>query len=135
LSAIFAIACGVAALLTTELLPVSLLTPIADSLGITEGVAEQTVSVTAFAAIFSSLLVTTVTRGFDRRLVVLGYSVLLVASSLLAVFGPSLTGVMAGRVLLGRFWSMAASLAMRLVPEKDVAKALSIVFGGSRWPW
>ena len=63
--AIFAIAFSVAALLTAELLPVSLLTPMAESLGVTEGMAGQTVAVTAFAAIFASLFVTTVTRGIE----------------------------------------------------------------------
>ncbi|MTH62246.1 MFS transporter [Paracoccus litorisediminis] len=132
--AIFAIAVGVAALITAELLPVSLLTPMAQGLSISEGMAGQSVSVTAFVAIFASLFVTTATRGIDRRFVVMGFSVLLIASSLIVAVAPNYAWMLVGRVLLGLalggFWAMAVSLAMRLVPASDVPKALSIVFGG-----
>ena len=47
-SAVFAVAFCVACLITVEFLPVSLLTPMAQDLGISEGVAGQSVTVTAF---------------------------------------------------------------------------------------
>ncbi|WP_210318352.1 MFS transporter [Aureimonas endophytica] len=129
-----AIAISVATILTAEFLPVSLLTPMAQDLGVSEGMAGQAISVTAFAAIFSSLFVTTVTRGIDRRFVVMGFSVLLIASSAIVALANGYATMLVGRVLLGfalgGFWAMAASLAMRLVPPADVPKALSIVFGG-----
>jgi len=132
--AVFAIAFSVACLLTAEFLPVSLLTPMAQGLGITEGMAGQSVAVTALAAILASLFATSATRGVDRRLVVLGYAVLLILSSLLTAIAGSFALLLVGRALLGLalggFWAMAASLAMRLVPETDVPRALSIVFGG-----
>jgi len=132
--AVFAIAFSVACLLTAEFLPVSLLTPMAQGLDISEGMAGQSVAVTAFAAIFASLFATSATRGLDRRLVVLGYAVLLILSSLLTAIAGSFTVLLIGRALLGLalggFWAMAASLAMRLVQEKDVPHALAIVFGG-----
>jgi len=133
-SAIFAIAVSVGSLITAELLPASLLTPMAQELGITQGMAGQSLTVTALAAIFASLFAASLTRRIDRRLVVMGYSVLLIVSSLLAAFGPGFGLMLFGRVLLGLalggFWSMAASLTMRLAPPADVPKALSMVFGG-----
>jgi DHA1 family purine ribonucleoside efflux pump-like MFS transporter len=133
-TAIFAVAVSVACLITVELLPASLLTPMVDDLGVSSGVAGQTLTVTAFVAIFSGVFATGLTRGVDRRTVVMAYSALLVASSLLAALGPNFAVVLAGRVLLGLplggFWAMAASLTMRLAPPKDVPKALSVVFGG-----
>ena len=54
-SAVFAVAFCVACLITVEFLPVSLLTPMAQDLGISEGVAGQSVTVTAFVAMFASL--------------------------------------------------------------------------------
>lgn len=132
--AVFAIAVGVAALITAEFLPVSLLTPMAEGLSISEGMAGQSISVTALVAIFASLFVTTVTRGVDRRFVVLGFSVLLVISSLIVATAATYGWLLFGRGLLGLalggFWAMAASLAMRLVPAADVPRALSIIFGG-----
>lgn len=60
------IAVCVACLITVEFLPAGLLTPIADGLGISQGMAGQTLTATAFAAIFASLFVSTLTRGIDR---------------------------------------------------------------------
>lgn len=133
-SAVFSVALGVASMITSELLPVSLLTPMANGLYVTEGMAGQTVAITALVAIFASLFITTLTKGVDRRLVVLGLSGLLVVSNLLAGLAPNYPIMLVGRALLGfgmgGFWAMSASLAMRLARPSDVARALSIVFGG-----
>lgn len=132
--AVFAIALSISGLITAEQLPASLLSPMAEGLDITPGLAGQTVSVTAFLAILSSLFVTTLTRGIDRRHVVMWCVALMTVSSLLVALGPGIGVVLVGRALLGvavgGLWAMAASLAMRLVPAADVPKALSIIFGG-----
>jgi DHA1 family purine ribonucleoside efflux pump-like MFS transporter len=121
-------------MITAELLPVSLLTPMARGLAISEGLAGQTVSAVALAAIVSSLLVTTVTRGIDRRTVLLVFSVVQIVSCVIVAAAPNFTVVIIGRVILGLavggFWAMSASLAMRLSRQADVPIALSIVFGG-----
>lgn len=57
-SAVFSVAFCVACLIIVEFLPVSLLTPMAQDLGISEGVAGQSVTVTAFVAMFASLFIT-----------------------------------------------------------------------------
>ena len=66
-SAVFAVAFCVACLITVEFLPVSLLTPMAQDLGISEGVAGQSVTTTAFVAMFASLFITSIIRSTDRR--------------------------------------------------------------------
>lgn len=133
-SAVVSIALCVACLIAVEFLPASLLTPIARGMQISEGAAGQTLTATAVAAIFSSLFASAATRGVDRRVIVLGYSALLILSSLLQALSTSFAWMLVGRVLLGLalggFWAMAPAITMRLVPAKDVAKALSIVFGG-----
>lgn len=133
-SAVVSIALSVACLIAVEFLPASLLTPIARGMNVSEGVAGQTLTATAVAAIFASLFASAATRGVDRRLIVLAYSALLILSSLLQALSTSFTLMLVGRVLLGialgGFWAMAPAITMRLVPQKDVAKALSIVFGG-----
>ena len=70
-SAVFSVAFCVACLITVEFLPVSLLTPMAQDLGISEGVAGQSVTVTAFVAMFASLFITQVIGAIDRRKVVI----------------------------------------------------------------
>lgn len=133
-SAVFALAFGVAGLITTEFLPMSLLTPMSQGLGVSEGLAGQSLTATAFAAIFTSLLIGSVARGIDRRSVFLAFMAIMIASNAAVALAPSFGWLLLARVALGAalggFWALAASVAMRLVPKPDVPKALSIVFGG-----
>ena len=132
--AVFSLALGVFGLVTAEFLPASLLTPIARALAISEALAGQAVTTTAVVAFFAGLLAAVATRGLDRRLVLMGFSALLVASDLLVAAAPNLPLLLLARVLLGvalgGFWSMATAVAMRLVPAAMVPRALSLVFSG-----
>lgn len=132
-TAVFALSLGVAGLITSEFLPVSLLTPMAKDLHITEGVAGQAISITAIVAMIASLLITTITKELDRRWVLLAFSLLQIISNILVACAPNFLVLTFGRILLGiaigGFWTMSAAVAMRLVPQKLVPKALSIVFG------
>lgn len=132
--AVFAMAFGVFGLITAEFLPVSLLTPIAASLQVSEGQAGQTVTVTALVALLTSLVIGALTRRFDRRLVMLSFTLLLIASALLVALADSLPMILLARVLLGMaiggFWTLSTAITMRLVPAEQVPRALSIVFSG-----
>lgn len=132
-SAVFSVAFCVACLIIVEFLPVSLLTPMARDLGISEGVAGQSVTVTAFVAMFASLFITQTIQATDRRYVVILFAVLLTLSCLLVSFANSFSLLLIGRaclgLALGGFWAMSASLTMRLVPPRTVPKALSVIFG------
>lgn len=132
--AVTSLTMGVFGLLTAEYLPASLLTPMAADLGVTEALAGQAVTVTAVVALFAGLMVPRLTRNYDPRNVLLGFTVLMIASNLLVALSSSLSIVLVMRILLGialgGFWSMAAAVAMRLVPAKSVPRALSIIFSG-----
>jgi predicted MFS family arabinose efflux permease len=132
--AVFSLAMGVFGLLTAEYLPASLLTLMATDLGVSEALAGQAVTVTAVVALFSGLLVPGLTRSIDRRWVLLGFSTLMVASNLLVAASSSFAVLLLMRILLGialgGFWSMAAAVAMRLVPNALLPRALSIIFSG-----
>jgi len=133
-TAVFSLAMGVFGLLTAEYLPASLLTPMAYDLHVSEALAGQAVTVTAVVALFAGLLVPGLTRRFDRRVVLLSFTGLMIASNLLVAFSSSLTILLIMRILLGvalgGFWSMAAAVAMRLVPGRLVPRALSFIFSG-----
>jgi predicted MFS family arabinose efflux permease len=133
-AAVGSLTLGVFSLVTAEFLPASLLTPIAADFKISEGAAGQTVTATAAFALLSSLLVTAVIRNLDRRILMLGFTILLLISNLIAAFALNLPMLLIGRVLLGAalggFWTMSAALTMRLVPEASVPRALSIIFSG-----
>ncbi len=132
--AIFSMTLGVFGLVTSELLPASLLTPMAKGFGISEPLAGQAVTVTAIVALVAGLLAAVVTRGVDRRHVLMGFSALLIASDLLVTVAPNLPLLLLARVLLGialgGFWSMATATAIRLVPPPMVPRALSLMFSG-----
>jgi predicted MFS family arabinose efflux permease len=132
--AVFSLALSVTGLVTAELLPISLLTPIAHDLNVTEGMAGQAVSTTALVALVASLFTAAATRRLDRRIVLLFFTLMFIASNALVASASHYAMLLAGRVLLGvslgGFWSMAAAVTMRLVPEAAVPRALSIIFGG-----
>ncbi|MCQ4631305.1 MFS transporter [Shinella lacus] len=132
--AVIAMTLGVFGLVGAEFLPASLLTPMAADLRISEGMAGQAVTATAAVALVTSLLITVVTRKLDRRLVLIGLSVLLIFSNLLVAMSSNLAMLLVGRVLLGMalggFWTLSAATMMRLVPEAVVPKALSVMFLG-----
>ncbi|HHL1580403.1 TPA: MFS transporter [Klebsiella pneumoniae] len=118
--AVYALALGVFGLIVAEFLPASLLTPMASSLGVSEGMAGQAVTATALVALVTGLLIATATRNIDRRWV------------LMVAFADSLAFLLLGRLLLGiaigGFWAMSTATAMRLVPAAHVPKALAIIF-------
>jgi DHA1 family purine ribonucleoside efflux pump-like MFS transporter len=107
----------------------------AKDLGISEGLAGQAVTATSILAVGTSLLIGFVTRKLNRRTVLLSLSALLALSSLIVALAPGFKLILLGRVVLGislgGFWSMATAITIRLVPDSDVPKALSIIFGGS----
>ncbi len=119
-------------LIVAEFLPASLLTPMASSLGVSEGMAGQAVTATALVALVTGLLIATATRNIDRRWVLMFFSVLQIVSSLMVAFADSLAFLLLGRLLLGiaigGFWAMSTATAMRLVPAAHVPKALAIIF-------
>ncbi len=125
----------VATLIASEFMPVSLLTPIATDLGMTEGHAGQAIAVSGIFAVVTSLVVSSATRGIDRRKVLLSLTLLMMASGLMVAFAPDPAIFMAGRalvgVVIGGFWSMSAATVMRLVPDAEVPRALGMLNGGN----
>ncbi|WP_404933404.1 MFS transporter [Nitratireductor sp. L15S-10] len=132
--AVISMALGVFGLVTAEFLPASLLTPMAQELEVSEGMAGQAVTATAVVALITSLLVSAATRNIDRRHVLLGFTVMLMASNLMVAFAPDIMVLLVGRVLLGiglgGFWTMSTAVAMRLVPDALVPRALSMIVSG-----
>lgn len=132
--AVVSLALGVFGLVTAEFLPASLLTRLAQDLGITEGAAGQAVTATAVIGAIAAPTMAIVTKRLDRRLVMWGLTVLLIVSNLLAAFASSLPVLLAARVVLGvalgGFWSMSAAMAMRLVPMRLMPRAMSIILTG-----
>ncbi|MFC7736434.1 MFS transporter [Roseomonas sp. GCM10028921] len=133
--AVLAMTLCAAALIASEFMPVSLLTPVASDLGMTEGQAGQAISVSGIFAVLTSLFASAASGRLDRRTVLLAFTLLMVVSGSIVAFAPSYPVLMAGRALLGvaigGFWSMSTATVIRLVPRDEVPKALAILNGGN----
>lgn len=132
---VFALALGAFALVASEFMPVSLLTSIATDLHVSEGQAGQAIAVSGAFALVTSLAMSSIAGTIDRKVLLLGLTVLMVVSGTIAAFAPNYAIFMIGRafigVAIGGFWSLSAATAMRLVPRDQVPKALAIVNGGN----
>ncbi|BAU88803.1 major facilitator superfamily protein [Methylorubrum populi] len=133
--AVVAMSLCAATLVASEFMPVSLLTPIATDLHLTEGQAGQAIAVSGLFAVLTSLFIAPATPRLDRRTLLLGLTVLMLVSGLVVAFAPNAVIFLGGRALVGMviggFWSLSAATVMRLVPAKDVPRGLAILNGGN----
>ncbi len=133
--AVLAMSLGAFVLVASEFMPVSLLTPIAADLGVTEGQAGQAISVSGAFALLTSLCISSLAGRFDRKILLMSLTLLMIVSGTLAAFAPNYAAFMIGRafigVAIGGFWSLSAATAMRLVPLQKVPRALAILNGGN----
>ncbi|WP_315388372.1 MFS transporter [uncultured Stenotrophomonas sp.] len=123
------------ALIASEFMPVSLLTPLAADLGVTEGLAGYGIAISGAFAVLTSLSISRVAGDIDRRTLLLALTALMAVSGLVVALAPSYTIYMIGRaligVVIGGFWSLSAATAMRLVPAAQVPRALAIFNSGN----
>ncbi|WP_409455613.1 MFS transporter [Pseudescherichia sp.] len=122
-------------LIASEFMPVSLLTPIAHDLHVTEGLAGQGIAISGALAVLASLTISHIARDLNRKFLLLGLTVLMAISGTIIALAHSYPVYMLGRALIGivigGFWSMSAATAIRLVPQHQVARALAIFNGGN----
>ncbi|RYG30271.1 MAG: MFS transporter, partial [Burkholderiales bacterium] len=134
-AAVLALTLCVSTLIASEFMPVSLLTPIASDLHVSQGQAGQAIAVSGIFAVVTSLFIASATQGLDRRALLLGLTGMMIMSGAIVAFAPNYPLFMIGRALLGvvigGFWSMSTATVMRLVPEDAVPRALALLNGGN----
>ncbi|MFF6012721.1 MFS transporter [Rahnella sp. R3(2024)] len=131
---VLAVGLATFSVVTTEMLPVGLLTSIAGTLSITTGHAGLMISLPALLAALFAPFVVIASGGIDRRRILCGLLALLVIANLTSALAPNLMIMLAARILvgfcMGGVWAIAGGLASRLVPESAAGLATSIIFGG-----
>lgn len=129
-----AVTAGTFTVVTSEMLPVGLLTPIGAALRVSEGSAGLALTVTGLVAAVSAPLLTAALGRIERRVVLCGLMAVLALGNLGTAWAPTFGVLMGARVLvgvgMGGVWALAASLAARLVPARSVTAATSLVFSG-----
>lgn len=132
---VFAMTLCVFALIASEFMPVSLLTPIATGLDVSEGLAGYGIAISGACAVLTSLSVTALAGSMNRKTLLLGLIALMGVSGLVIGLAPNYATYMIGRALIGivigGFWSLSVAVAMRLVPPDKVPRALAIFNGGN----
>jgi predicted MFS family arabinose efflux permease len=134
-SGVFAMTLCVFALVASEFMPVSLLTPIAGELRVSEGLVGYGIAISGAFAVLTSLSIAPLAGSMNRKTLLLLLTGLMGVSGLVVGLAPNYMVYMIGRALIGvvvgGFWSMSAAVAMRLVPARSVPKALAIFNGGN----
>ncbi|ACY95807.1 MFS transporter [Thermomonospora curvata] len=129
-----AVALGIFALMTSELLPVGLLSPIGRELGVSEGTAGLMVTVPGLVAVVSAPLLTVAAGRLDRRIVLAALVGTVGTANLLSALAEAFALILLARVLIGvavgGFWALAGGIATRLVRPEDVPRATAVIFGG-----
>lgn len=118
-----------------EFLPVSLLTPIARDLSVSEGQAGLAITISGIFAVVTSLFGNGFLSKWDRKAVVLLYTGVLAPSSLAVALAPTFAVFLAGRALvgvaIGGFWSLSTAILARMASKSDLPKAIALLQGGT----
>lgn len=132
--AVVAVMIGIFLLVTAEQLPIGLLSQVASDMHVTPGMAGLMVTVPGIVAAFSAPLLPVAVGRLDRRVMLTLIMVVMTIGSVLSSLASNFMLLLAARVLvgisIGGFWAVAGSIAPRLVPEDQVAKAMTVIFSG-----
>lgn len=130
--AVVSVMLGIFAIVTTEILPIGLLTSIGSSFTVSDGMAGLMMTMPGFLAAIAAPLVTAATARFDRRLMLCVFMLLLALANFLAAAASSYWLVLISRIMvgitIGGFWSIGAGLARRLVPPASAGRATAVIF-------
>src|SRR3546814_17968894 len=107
-------------------MPVSLLTPIAAELGVSEGWIGYGIAISGAFAVLTSLSISTLAGTLNRKTLLLLLTGLMGVSGLIIGLEPTYVPYMVGLALIREvgvgFWSMSAEGASGLVPADKVPK-------------
>ncbi|MFJ4579319.1 MFS transporter [Streptomyces echinatus] len=130
--AVVSVTLGIFSIVTTEILPIGLLTSMGSDFTVSEGMAGLMMTTPGLLAAVAAPVVTVATARTDRRLMLCVFMALLAAADFLTAAASHYWLVLVSRlvvgVVIGGFWSIGAGLAERLVPTESVGRATAVIF-------
>ncbi|MGN2366424.1 MFS transporter [Streptomyces luridiscabiei] len=120
--------------LTTELMPIGLLTPLSESLDVSVGAAGLMVTAQGIAAGLGVPFIVAWSRRVNRRKLLVTLLAVLAIGNLITSIAPNYPLILGTRLIMGFasgvFWAIGVTMAMRIVPEKHANRAAAVVMSG-----
>jgi len=119
----------------TETLPAGLLPQISNDLGVSQALAGQLVTIYAIGSLLAAIPLTTATRGWNRRplllLCMIGFLLFNTITAISSIYVLTLIARFFAGVAAGILWGMTAGYARRMVPESLTGKAIAVAMVGT----
>jgi DHA1 family inner membrane transport protein len=135
LAAVAVLSLSTFAYVTTEALPIGLLTPIAESLHTTPAATGLLVTGYGFVVVVLTLPLTRLARGVGRRRLLVGLLGILVLGTLGSALAPNYALLLTSRGLTAAaqalFWALVVPVGAALVPQRLRGRAVTLLFAGS----
>jgi predicted MFS family arabinose efflux permease len=127
---------AILALVTTEFLPASLLSPMSADLDVSAGTMGQIVTATALVGAIAGPTLAPLLPRADRKRVLIILMMVAIASNVVSALAPSFIVLVIARLALGAsiagFWGMALAVVAVLVPKDTIGRAMTLVtLGGT----
>ncbi|MFB6986325.1 MFS transporter [Streptomyces sp. NPDC056304] len=130
--AVLSVTLGIFSIVTTEILPIGLLTSIGSDFAVSDGTAGLMMTMPGILAAVSAPLVTVATARVDRRAMLCAFMLLLALADFLTAAASDYRLVLVSRVMvgvtIGGFWSIGVGLAGRLARPASAARATAVIF-------
>jgi predicted MFS family arabinose efflux permease len=131
---VLSIALGTFVLVTSEFLPIALLSSISQSLDLSKGVVGLTVMIPGLIAAGAAPALAMLAGRLNRKTVLTCLTLLTTLSNLIVALAPNLTWLLVGRIFLGvavgGFWTFSVAAGRRLVDERSGARATALISAG-----
>ncbi len=132
--AVGSIAAGTFLLVTTEFLPIGLLSRLAGDLRVSQGIAGLSVMAPGLVAAVVAPMLVLMAGSLDRRHVMTALTAAIVVSNAVAAMAGNYAVFLLGRLVLGvavgGVWAFAITVGRRLVPPSAGARATTIISAG-----
>jgi predicted MFS family arabinose efflux permease len=130
--AVISVMMGIFSIVTTEILPIGVLTSIGSTYQISYGTAGLMMTMPGLLAAVAAPAVTVTTARLDRRSMLCALMLVLALADFLAAVASAYWVMVVSRILvgfvIGAFWSIGSGLAERLVRPESTAKATAVIF-------